>query len=285
MLASAIIFCVVGVSTALAVPVFQMSINLPGTRPYGIAVAQDGNLLVATQQAGTVFVLTPAGSLVRSFGSMSAAEIAVDAQGDVFVADHHGNQILKFNAAGQLLLSWPAANPVGVSLDQQDDLWVAEPYANALRHFSPDGQLLGSITGSYLSGPYGLEVAADGSLVVANYYAPSFIRISPTGGLLATYPTSGSMNHGVCFGPSGEMLVANAASGRVDAFALDGELLYSLMSPEGGAFDFDSVTDVAYSRGMTYIVDRNRSRVCVYTETHPTAARSLSWGVIKARFR
>jgi streptogramin lyase len=218
---------------------------------------------------------------------MSAAEVAVNAQGQVFVADHHGSRMLKYDSAGQLLASWSAATPVGVSLNAQGNVWVAEPYSNRLRLFTPDGQEVAQISSSALAGPYGLEVAPDGTLLVANYSAPNVVRLSPTGALLATYSTSGTGNHGVFASSNGDFLVANAFTPLVEAFNAGGTALYSLTSPGvGDAFGNDSVTDVAVSpQGMIYVVDRRRSRVCVFADSRPTPTQTSSWGALKARFR
>lgn len=272
---------------ALAAPAFLRNIDLPGWVPYGIAIAPDGNLLVATQGSGAVLVVTPSGTIVRSFGSLVSAEVAVNAQGEVFVADHTGHRMLKYDAAGQLLASWSAWRPVGVSFDAQGYVWISEPLQNRLRRFTPGGQEVGQIVGAFLATPYGLEVAPDGTLLVANHGAPNFVRVSATGTLLATYPTSGIYNHGVFICGNGDILVTSAVTSRVEAFTASGASVYSLTGPGAGdTFAYDSVTDVAMSaEGMIYVVDRHRSRVCVFTDTRPTGVQVSSWGALKARFR
>jgi streptogramin lyase len=121
--------------------------------------------------------------------------VAVDGWGRVFVADATANAVLLLDAEGGVSAfagsgaygnaDGPAGaaefrSPVGLAVDKAGTLYVADCFNHTIRQVAPDGRVStvagsgtpGALDGSLLSarfyGPYGLAIAPDGRLVVAD---------------------------------------------------------------------------------------------------------------------
>ena len=79
--------------------------------PYGVAVNQSGEVVVADYGADCVSVFSPSGKKLHSFGTQGSGEgqfdipsgVAVDSDGNILVADRDNHRIQKFTAKGQFL--------------------------------------------------------------------------------------------------------------------------------------------------------------------------------------
>ena len=110
--------------------------------PYGVAVEQDGSVLVTDRR---VFRISADGSRTAITGSeISAAGVALDRTGILYVADNvnhvvyrirpnnqteiiAGNRKNEFSGDGELAVNAGLSGPVAVAVDNQGNLFIAEP--------------------------------------------------------------------------------------------------------------------------------------------------------------
>ncbi len=196
--------------------------------------------------------------------------VAFDAAGDLWVADGGNNRILEFtppfrSGMGASLVLGQAtfltatagttqttlADPEALAFDAAGDLWVADRANSRVLEFVPpfsDGMDASVVLGqqsfttgttgtsaSDLSAPYGLAVAPNGDLFVAdtfNYrvleYTPPFTsgmnaslvigQTSLTGASAGSNASKFTIPTSVAFGPGGQLFVADYGNHRVLAF-------------------------------------------------------------------
>jgi len=132
--------------------------------------------------------------VLASFNGPSG--VAVDAAGNIFVADSYNNQIKKITPDGTVTTfaggaTYGNANgvgtaatfhdPIGLVFDAQGNLYVGDTQNSAIRKIAPDGTVTtlggspanrgkvdGSLAVASFNLPYGVAIAADGSLYVAD---------------------------------------------------------------------------------------------------------------------
>ena len=136
--------------------------------PNGVAIAPDGTILVLDAGNGRVQRLAPDGTPVGSFGTLGAGPgqfdrpsgIAVDGDGAVYVAEAGGaRRVQKVSPDGVVIGAWPAP---GVRGD-----------------FDPEEMVGGGMTaGMLLTGPTGVAVAPDGTMMTTwCYFSNGGIRV------------------------------------------------------------------------------------------------------------
>ena len=180
--------------------------GVTGPRPFGMACAPNGNLLVATQQANTLIELDNAtGSSLGAFASGLSVPTAVvtGPNGNVFVAEAGANRVSE--------------------LDGQS------------------GAFLRSL-GSGIIQPHGLAFGPDGSLFVAqNDPAIGVVEVDPsTGNMVETFAAAGYAR-GLVFNAQGRLLVALLSNQIVELDVETGQqtavLSGGLAGPHGIALD------------------------------------------------
>jgi sugar lactone lactonase YvrE len=149
--------------------------------PSALAIAPDGNLIIADTANNRIRRLTPAGH---------ASTVAGD--GTAGYADGPANQA-RFNG------------PIGVAVDARGNIYVADSYNDRIRLITPDGQVstvAGKGAPGYADGdrntalfdtPSGIVVANDNSLIIADTGNDRLRRISPDGNV-TTFTTSDLSN-------------------------------------------------------------------------------------------
>lgn len=131
-----------------------------GEKPLIGAVAYDasGNLYVAENRSGQIFVYKPDGTLKRQFGSRGTDEgqfrsvcaIAIGGDGTIYVADQQALAVQVFDNQGNFVRGWGrhemgAANfslPSGIAVDSRGEVIVTDELRHQVKIFSPAGDLL-----------------------------------------------------------------------------------------------------------------------------------------------
>ena len=116
-----------------------------------------------------------------------------------------------------------------------------------------------------LSGPFGVAVAADGDIWVADTGHNRIVEFSSGGRYLAA--TAGSLDQpeGIAIDASGDVWVASTGSDQIVEFSASGAVLARFGSPGAGPGQLDQPVALAVSHGVVYVADQDNSRIEEFT--------------------
>lgn len=221
-------------------------------RPMHLALDPDGLLYVPLYLADRIVVLTPEGTLVRSWGSSGSqpgafdapAGVAVAPDGTVYVADFNNHRVQVFDGQGRFLRGWGQKGhgrgdfyyPTDVAIGTDGSLYVADAYNHRVQRFGPDGTWLSAWGGPAARGIKG--------------------------------PLRGWFNvaTAVTVTPDGLVYVADFYNHRIQLFAPDGSWRGTWGRHGTGAGQFERPTDMAIDEaGRVYVVDWGNHRIQRFT--------------------
>lgn len=186
--------------------------NATFTGPIAMTVDGAGHIYVAELNTGLIRRITPAGDVDTWVGAgvfLRPYGLVVDAAGNLLVADSGNNRIAKVTpdrvvstfagsntgvdgSADGPVLSATFWNPGGLAFDAGGNLYVADTSNGALRKITPAG-VVSTLAGTAgqsgfqngigkdarFSQPYGLTVAADGTIYVADALNNRIRKVTP----------------------------------------------------------------------------------------------------------
>lgn len=194
--------------------------------------------------------------------------VAAGPDGLVYVADTGNNRVQVFDAAGNLVRGWG-------SLCNLED-----PAASCV---DPDGSGPQPLGAGQFKEPWGIEVAADGTVYVADTWNHRIQRFGSDGTFLGAWghfgqaaagQSAGSL--GVFYGPrdvavnaDGLVYVTDTGNKRVQVFTADGEFVgeFGEGGPLEGQFDEQVGLDIGPD-GLLYVADTWNGRVDVFDSNH-----------------
>jgi DNA-binding beta-propeller fold protein YncE len=202
-------------------------------RPRGIALSADGTLFVADTANHRIQRFNGAsGRSLGVWGEIGSDpgefilpnSVALDSSGDLYVADTGNHRVQKLGPDGQPLAQWGGLRfPHGVAIDAQDDVFVSD--SSGVRKFSPNGDLLADWTAPTEFGdPYGVGVAPDGTIYVADTDNGRVVALAPNGSMQGTWGREGSgvgqlhYPEAVAIDPGGLVYVADRGNDRIQVF-------------------------------------------------------------------
>ena len=216
--------------------------------PFAVAVAPDGRVAIADRQAGRVLLVGDAGATVAASGLNSPLSVGFDPRGSLYVGDETsifrvepgglvrvvGNGTRGFSGDGGPAATAALGAPTAFSFDRAGRMYIAE-YDGRIRLVGLDG-VIETIAGNgteglagdggpareaVLAAPHDLELAADGSVVVADSHNGRIRRIDPSG-TITTVASGFQAPVGVAAAPDGTILVADGDVNRVFRLSADG---------------------------------------------------------------
>lgn len=167
--------------------------------PGGVAVRNDGSLVVADFYNQRIQHLTGKGKFVRQWGKTREigvwagefnypTDVAIGPDGTFYVADGYGDRVQAFLPDGKFSHKWGGpfgmnifgpfngwfAVVTGIAVGPNGNVFVADFYNHRIQKFAPDGTFLTSFgaqgTGpGQFQHPIAVDVAADGMVFVADY--------------------------------------------------------------------------------------------------------------------
>ena len=173
-----------------------------GPNPHGIAIAKNGELLVANFGSGLIERYDPTTyAYLGGYGSghfSSVQGVAVDANGNIYAGDTGAGSILKFSASGSYLGTIISGlnNPHTVGFDASGNLIVPEETSNHVARYSPSGAFLNDLgpASGFWNSPLGVAVDAAGVVYVTDYSNERVVRVDATTG--AVIDQFGSLGSG-----------------------------------------------------------------------------------------
>jgi tripartite motif-containing protein 71 len=282
--------------------------------PSDVTIAPDGTLYVVERESDRVAHYTANGDFLGMWGSQGGGQgefespqgVASGPDGTVYVADTRNSRVQRFTAGGSFLGEWGSegsgdgqfAWPNDVAVAPDGTVYVADsgqpkwgPGNHRIQHFAANGGFLGQ-WGTFGSGngqfnyPYGVTVAPDGTVYVADAGDPSggsgnhrIQYFTASGEFLGAWGSYGSQNEqfqepcAVTVAPDGTVYVGDA-NNRIQRFTPAGVFLgtwgtYGLRSGK-----FWNPTGIAVAPdGTVYVADLDNSRVQVFGVSYPSTWR------------
>jgi tripartite motif-containing protein 71 len=282
--------------------------------PDGVAVDNSGHVYVI-DLAGFVQKFSPTGTFLTMWGSdgtgdgqfRGAPGIAVDDSNNVYVADMGNHRIQKFTSDGVFLMAWGTRGagdgelnyPFDIAFGPDGYLYVSDQGNCRIQVFTTMGAYVrqwgscGFGDGQFYQ-PYGVGIDRHtGEVYVTENNATNTVRVQKftSGGAFLTKWGSGGSGDGqfshpmkVTVDDAGNVFVTDKDNNRVQKFISNGSFLTKWGSLGSGDGQFNLPYGIAIHTPYIYVTDHYNHRVQVFG-LGPTAARPVSWGALKTRYR
>jgi DNA-binding beta-propeller fold protein YncE len=174
--------------------------------------------------------------------------------------------------------------PRAIALAADGSLYVADSLNDRIQHLRPDGSVLqtwgtradvtqGAAPGGTFNEPWGVAVAPDGSVYVADTWNYRIQKFSADGKFLQMWGTGPALGKDQLYGPrgiavdrQGRVFVADTGNKRIVIYAGDGSYLAELGTPGMALGQLDEPVAIALDEaGNVYVTDTWNQRVQVFT--------------------
>ena len=261
-------------------------------RPWGVAVTDDGHIIVSELWEHCVTVLDRDGKKVKSLGQKSGGGgnikfsyprgLAIIPDNLILVGDHHNIQ--KISMDGKYIASVGKEGsgtefngPCCITISPiTRHIYIADYYNHRIQVLNPD------LTFSHTFGAKGsadglfncpVDVAIDrqGLVYVTDTYNHHIQKLTPDGRFLSQYGTKGS-GSGQLMCPSGIviddndlMYITECGNHRISIFTTDGKFVRSFGERGSSVGQFNSPYGITFDReGYLYVCDHCNNRLVVY---------------------
>lgn len=216
--------------------------------------------------------------------------LTTDSHGNVFAADPANHHVVEFSPAGKIIRTWGSVgtapgqfntldSPQDVAVGPDGKVYVADTWNQRIQVFSPSGRFLrqwgggpiGSQPGQFY-GPRSIAVAKDGRVYVADTGNERIQEFSPTGRFITSWGSRGSgpgqftEPSSVAIGPRGEIYVSDFWNQRVEVFSPSGVYRRSWPVTDWTPHSYDEpYLAISPSTGTVYSSDPQQQRVLAWT--------------------
>ncbi len=246
-------------------------------RPFGVAVAPGGDVIVADPDLAGVFRLhgdrmTAITCRGRAWVTPMAAALAQD--GALLVADAGAAEIVRVGPDGACTTmgAGELERPTGVAADAQR-IYVTDPPRHEVVVFSPRGASRIGRRGDgegELAFPTAAAIAADGTVLVVDALNFRIVRLSPAGAWVASFGTPGEEGgafarpKGIAVDGAGKVYVSDAQRDLVLVFGQDGSFEYAIGGTGTEPGSFTHPAGLAVAAGRLYVADSHNRRIQVF---------------------
>jgi DNA-binding beta-propeller fold protein YncE len=173
-------------------------------------------------------------------------------------------------------------SPRGIALAPDGSLYVADAGNNRIQHLSPAGKVLqvwgsfadiskGAAPGGTFNEPWGVAVAPDGSVYVADTWNYRIQKFTPDGKFVQMWGTGPAEGNTQFYGPRGlavdslgHVFVADTGNKRIVIFDAIGKYLGEFGGPGAQLGQLDEPVDIALDAdGNAYVTDTWNQRIQV----------------------
>ena len=258
--------------------------------PWGVAVNQRGEIIVAEGGGHCVSVFSPTGEKLRSFGSKGSGQgqfnqpcgVAVDDDGNILVVDSRNHRIQKFTSDGKFIKAvgkqgsqhLEFSNPYGIAIHQK--VYVADQFnarvqiLNLDLTFSSSFGSRGSGSGQF-SHPWDVACDSTGNVYVADGANHRIQVFTAEGQFLRKFGNQGygrgQLDFPACISIDSEDVVYVTEQGnqRVSVFTCEGKFLTSFGTKGSGPGRFARPRGIAVDKnGVVYVSDQDNHRVQLF---------------------
>ena len=242
--------------------------------PYGMAVDSKGQLYVADQRVGAIFVFNTetrdveliANGFQAHFGLVNG--LAIDDDDRVFVSDGKLRRVLVFNSKHEVVdqINNGLVDPVGLAIDkenrflyivdtQQDQVLVYDADSlKPLRKIGTAGKNHFLTDAGNFAAPQGVAVDKDGNVYVTDTLNDRVEIFDGDGKFISTFGKNGdgpgyfARPKGIAVDGDGHIWVADAMQNRLQVFNREGQLLTYIGGPGHYPGQFESLVGVAIDK-------------------------------------
>ena len=258
-------------------------------RPYGVAVSNDGHVIVTEHKGHSVTMLDKKGRKVKSFGGeggsgnvgfFSPRGLAITPDNFILVFDDHKIQKISMDGdciasvgekgIGQLQFNTPAGIDISPITGQ---VYIAERDNHRIQVLNPDLTFshsfgsVGSANGQFKN-PFDIAIDSQGLVYVADANNHRIQKFSPDGKFVAQFGSHGSgpghLNrpYGITIDTAATGLVyVSEMNHRVSVFTSDGGFV-SNFGKKGSKFN--NPVGLTFDRKHLYVCDLCNNRLAVY---------------------
>ena len=218
--------------------------------------------------------------LPADYAHPDVAAVAVDSKDRVYLFCRSDHPVMIYDRDGGFVGSWGEGGVFtmrthGITIGPDDSVYCTDDAGHSVRKFTPDGTLLLTLgdnagtpsesgyDGSNLTTisrgappfnrPTNLAVASNGDLYVSDGYGNARVhRFSSSGKLLASWGEPGTgpgqfmLPHGIAVDGTGNVLVCDRESDRIQVFTAEGRFLREIT-------EVQRPTQVVVARGLMYV--------------------------------
>ncbi len=231
------------------------------TRPHGITVDNQGNLLVTDRISSRVQRFTPAGEFLGEIGKgpgkapghfRAPSDVKLDAKGNIFVADGDNHRVQVFTAGGEFIRTFgrkgtkagELQSPHALVIGKDQRIYVAEDDNHRVSVFDHGGQFQvfwndrhDKIRAWYK--PHGMGLDPNGDIFVCNFYLPCY-KLTAEGQLLTVFAAPRAdpgpfIIHGLATDQSGSVYATTRDRSQKDSilkFNNEGTIIGSWSPPD-----------------------------------------------------
>ena len=261
--------------------------------PWGVAINQRGEVIVAEWDGDCVSVFSPSGEKLRTFGSSGSGQgqfqyprgVAVDGEWNILVADGHNHRIQKFTPEGQFLAAVGARGKGPLQFNCPDcivlntankKVYVTDSHNHCVQVLNFDLTFSSSF-GKHGSGkgqfkyPCGIACDSTGKVYVADYNNDRIQVFTAEDKFLKMFGRHGDgkgelgMPEGVAIDSNDMVYVSEYGNHRVSVFTSEGVFVTSFGSHGKGPGQFQYPHGVAIDNsGVVYVCDGYNNCVQIF---------------------
>ena len=261
-------------------------------RPWGVAVNQRGEIIVAEKGGHCTSIFSPNGEKIRKFGSRGSAlgqfnepcDVAVDGDGNILVVDRDNHRIQKFTGAGEFVTAvgqngrkhLEFSFPSGIAVNHMNrKVYICDQNNHRIHILNADLTFFKSF-GSYGSGdgqfnwPWDATFDSTGNVYVADWGRDCIQVFTAEGNFLRKFGKKGrgdgelNSPH-VSIDLDDLVYVADLKNHRVSMFTSEGQFLRSFGTKGAGLGQFSDPCGIAVDRdGLVYVSDCANNRIQIF---------------------
>ena len=257
--------------------------------PWGVAINQRGEVVVAEWRGHRVSVFSPGGGKLRSFGVHGSGlghvrfprEVAVDGEGNILLADGVNHRIQRFTSEGQFPFVGTGhlqfSDPTGIAFNAIKNMMYVTDVDNHHIQVLNSDLTFSSTFGKRGSGkgqfdcPHGITCDSTGKVYVADHSNHRIQVFTAEGKFLHMFGRHGRGKGeldspvGVATDISGMVYVSEEGNNRVSVFTSEGQYVTSFGRRGSGPGEFDDPRGLAVDNsGVVYVCDRYNHRVQLF---------------------
>jgi len=253
--------------------------STPGSRPMS---ANSWNSLGSSRNAMDDDLILAVGSRGRGKGEFTNPQgVAVTNDGDILVCDSNSQCVQVFSPTGTLLSRWGVRGrspgqlqrPTGVAVLKDGNIAVSDYDNKWISIHQPNGKFVSKLGGSRLLGPKGLTVAQTGELIVVDNKASCIYILQPSGKILSKFGSRGSEAaqfagpHYAAINSHANIIISDFHNHNIKVFTKDGHYIFSFGSNGEGNGQFNAPTGVAVdAQDNILVADWGNSRIQVFDQ-------------------